>query len=215
MARQFGLSIEDTRPALVPLTLISKLQEQLATLSGVSLDALVSCNGKAFRENILLTHRGLSGPAILQISSYWQPKAPISINLAPDEDVLALLMRHQNSEIELASLLARFLPRRFAQAWCKLYADSRPLKRYDRQELSDLARKIHEWRIAPAGTEGFKKAEVTGGGVSTTELSSQTMEAKRVRGLYFIGEVVDVTGQLGGYNFQWAWASAHAAGQYA
>ncbi|MDT4954908.1 MAG: hypothetical protein QOJ02_3046 [Acidobacteriota bacterium] len=214
IARQFGLRIEEPRPALVPLTLTSQIQAQLATLSGVSLDALVACCGKEFRENILITHRGLSGPAILQISSYWRPREPISINLLPDEDVFDMLTHSQSSGIELANLLSRRLPRSFALAWCELYVDSKPLKQYDTRELHDIAEKIHHMQFTPSGTEGFKKAEVTAGGIATTELSSQTMEARRVPGLYFIGEVVDVTGQLGGYNFQWAWASAYAAGQY-
>jgi predicted Rossmann fold flavoprotein len=201
-------------PALVPFTLTPEVREQLSPLSGVSLGAIVSCLGKEFRENILITHRGLSGPAILQISSYWRPGETISINLLPDEDVFEMLKRQQNSGAGLANILAQKLPRRFAQAWCELYADSRPLKQYTIDELYEVARKVREMEIAPAGTEGFRKAEVTAGGVSTNELSSQTMEARRAPGLYFIGEVVDVTGQLGGYNFQWAWASAYAAGQY-
>jgi predicted Rossmann fold flavoprotein len=215
IARQFGLQIEEPRPALVPFTLTSQMQRQLSPLSGVSLDTIVSCCGAEFRENILVTHRGLSGPAILQISSYWQPGTPISLNLLPDENVLELLTHNQNSGIELANLLSQHLPKRFAQSWCDLYAVSRPLKQYDGRELLEIAQKIHEMRITPSGTEGFRKAEVTAGGVSTAELSSRTMEARRMPGLYFIGEVVDVTGQLGGYNFQWAWASGHAAGQVA
>ena len=215
IARQFGLRIEETRPGLVPFTLTSRMLKQLTKLSGVSLDALVSCDGKDFRENILFTHRGLSGPAILQISSYWKPGTPISIDLLPDEDVLGMLTAGQSSDIGLASLLSRRLPKRFAEVWCQLFAATRPLKQYNSRELKDIAERLHDLQITPAGTEGFKKAEVTAGGVSTTELSSQTMEAKRVPGLYFIGEVVDVTGQLGGYNFQWAWASGFAAGQAA
>jgi predicted Rossmann fold flavoprotein len=214
IARSFGLQIEEPRPALVPFTLTTQMQKQLSPLSGVSLGAIVSCCEREFRENILITHRGLSGPAILQISSYWRAGETVSINLLPDEDVFAVLKRNQDSGIELANLLAQSLPRRFAQAWVKLYADSKPLRQYTTEELYEIAQKVHNMRIAPAGTEGFKKAEVTAGGVSTAELSSQTMEARRAPGLYFIGEVVDVTGQLGGYNFQWAWASAYAAGQY-
>ena len=220
IARQFGLRIEEPRPALVPLTLTSQMLKRLAKLSGVSLEALVSCVGwdsrraPAFRESILITHRGLSGPAILQISTYWKRGTPISINLFPDEDVYEMLRSNQGSGIELANLLSRFLPKRFAHAWCELYAASKPLKQYESAELRDIAQKLDYLQITPAGTEGFRKAEVTAGGVSTTELSSQTMEAKRVPGLYFIGEVVDVTGQLGGYNFQWAWASGYAAGQF-
>ncbi|HYG81905.1 MAG TPA: NAD(P)/FAD-dependent oxidoreductase [Pyrinomonadaceae bacterium] len=214
LARQFGLCIEEPRPALVPFTLPPEVLSRLAALSGVSLDALVGCRGKEFRENVLVTHRGLSGPAVLQISSYWRPGDAVSINLLPDEDALGLLTRDENAEVELATLLARRLPRRFAQAWCELYAPSRRLRQYDGRELQDIARKLHEMRITPSGTEGFRKAEVTAGGVSTAELSSRTMEAARVPRLYFIGEVVDVTGQLGGFNFQWAWASGHAAGQH-
>jgi len=220
IARQFGLRIEEPRPALVPLTLNLQMLKQLAKLSGVSLEALVSCVGKnskqapEFRENILITHRGLSGPAILQISTYWKRGTPISINLLPDEDVNEILRSNQSSGVELANLFSRFLPKRFAQAWCELYASSKPLKQYTDSELCDIAQKFQSMQITPSGTEGFKKAEVTAGGVSTTELSSQTMEVKRVPGLYFIGEVVDVTGQLGGYNFQWAWASSYAAGQF-
>jgi predicted Rossmann fold flavoprotein len=225
IARQFGLQIEEARPGLVPFTLTSEMQTQLAPLSGVSIDALVSSqhnrreelravgDSPEFRENILITHRGLSGPAILQISNYWRPGNAIAINLLPDQQVLDILKDNQSSGIELANLLSQYLPRRFAHAWCQLYAPSRPLRQYNHAELQDLADKIHHLQITPSGTEGFKKAEVTAGGVATTELSSQTMEARRVPGLYFIGEVVDVTGQLGGYNFQWAWASGYAAGQ--
>ncbi|MDX6404006.1 MAG: hypothetical protein QOH70_1461 [Blastocatellia bacterium] len=213
IARQFGLKIETPRPALVPFTLSATVQKQLSSLSGISLDALVNCNDAEFRESILITHRGLSGPAILQISLYWETGAPIVVNLLPAEDVLELLKKKHGSEIELANLLAQYLPRRFAQAWCDLYEPSRPLKQFNVRQLSEIAGRIQRFEITPAGTEGFKKAEVTAGGVATPELSSQTMEAKRVPGLFFIGEVVDVTGQLGGYNFQWAWASGYAAGQ--
>lgn len=238
IARQFGLRIEETRAGLVPLTLPPQILKALAPLSGVSIDALVTCpESPSFRENILITHRGLSGPAILQVSNYWRPGESISINLLPDEDVLEVISAARkiesdsatgsaqgatqgatktsghSSRIELVNLLSRYLPRRFAQAWCDLYGASRPLKQYNGRELQEIADNIHRLQLTPAGTEGFRKAEVTVGGVSTSELSSQTMEARRVPRLYFIGEVVDVTGQLGGYNFQWAWASAFAAGQ--
>ena len=215
IARQFGLKIETPRPALVPFTLSSIIQKQLSSLSGISIDALVNLGGTEFRENILITHRGLSGPAILQISLYWKTGEAIILNLLPDQDMLKLMKDKQGSELELANLLAQFLPRRFAHAWCDLYFPSRPLKQFSERQLAEVARQIQEFEITPAGTEGFKKAEVTAGGVSTSELSSQTMESKRVPGLFFIGEVVDVTGQLGGYNFQWAWASGYAAGQVA
>ncbi|MBA2732518.1 MAG: NAD(P)/FAD-dependent oxidoreductase [Acidobacteria bacterium] len=215
IARQFGLRIEETRPALVPLVFNLPTQGQLTELSGISLDAIVDCHGAEFRENILITHRGLSGPAILQISSYWQPGALLSINLLPVEDAFAILQEHRNSEIELVNLLAQHWPKRFAQVWCQLYAASKPVRQYGDKELRDISQKIHHMQFTPAGTEGFRKAEVTAGGVATSELSSQTMEARRAPGLYFIGEVVDVTGQLGGYNFQWAWASGYVAGQCA
>jgi len=214
IARQFGLQIEDPRPGLVPFTLTSQMLERWARLAGVSVDALVAYDGQQFRENILFTHRGLSGPGILQISSYWKPGEPVSINLLPDKDALDMLAQNQSSEIELVNLLSRHLPRRFAEVWCEIFAASKPLRQYNHNELEDIARRLHDMRVTPSGTEGFKKAEVTVGGVSTAELSSRTMEARRVSGLYFIGEVVDVTGQLGGYNFQWAWASGYAAGQF-
>ena len=213
LARQFGLKIESPRPALVPFTLTPAVQKELVPLSGISLAALVNCKGTEFRENILITHRGLSGPAILQISLYWETGAPISINLLPDENILDILSEKNSSDLELTNLLARYLPRRFAQAWCRLYSPSRPLRQFNQTALVEIARGLENFQLTPAGTEGFKKAEVTAGGVATTELFSQTMEARRVPGLYFIGEVVDVTGQLGGYNFQWAWASGFAAGQ--
>jgi predicted Rossmann fold flavoprotein len=213
LARQFGLAIVEPWPALVPFTLPREKLQQLGPLSGISLDALVSCDGRRFRENILITHRGLSGPAILQISSYWRPALSVAINLLPDHDALQLLREHENREITLANFLSELLPRRFALAWCALNFPSQPLKRYTPREFVDIAHKLNHWEIVPAGTEGYRKAEVTAGGISTSELSSQTMAAKKVPGLYFIGEVVDVTGQLGGFNFQWAWASGYAAGQ--
>jgi predicted Rossmann fold flavoprotein len=215
LARQFELAVVDSRPALVPFTLSHESLRQLAPLSGISLDVLVSCELKRFRENILITHRGLSGPAALQISSYWRPGVSITINLLPDHEALSLLSEAANKEITLANFLSEFLPRRFAAAWCALNFTSQPLKRYARSELVAIAERLNRWEITPSGTEGYKKAEVTAGGISTAELSSQTMEVKRVPGLYFIGEVVDVTGQLGGFNFQWAWASGYAAGQAA
>lgn len=213
LARQFEMTIEPARPALVPFTLSKEALQQLTPISGISVDAAVRANGKTFRENFLVTHRGLSGPAILQVSSYWSPGQEIHINLLPDHEVLALLTEHQQSETTLTNLLSDYLPRRFAHAWCTLNVESRPMKRYTPRELQDIANRLTDWKVVPTGTEGFKKAEVTAGGVSTNELSSRTMEARKVSGLYFIGEVVDVTGHLGGYNFQWAWASGYAAGQ--
>jgi predicted Rossmann fold flavoprotein len=213
LAHQFGLTIREPWPALVPFTLSRETLRELATLSGISTDAAVSCQGQQFRENILITHRGLSGPAILQISSYWRPGVSININLLPDQDALELLREQQSKEVTLANFLSQFLPRRFAQAWCALNFPSQPLKRYTPGGLAAIAQKLNNWEVVPSGTEGYKKAEVTAGGIATGELSSQTMAVRNVPGLYFIGEVVDVTGQLGGYNFQWAWASGYAAGQ--
>lgn len=213
LARQFGLAIREPQAALVPFTLSGEALRELAPLSGISIDASVGCQSTRFRENILVTHRGLSGPAILQISSYWRPGLSVSINLLPDHDALQLLREQENKEVTLANLLSQFLPRRFALAWCALNLPSQQIKQYTPKQLAEIARKLNHWELTPAGTEGYKKAEVTAGGVATDELSSQTMAVKRVPGLYFIGEVVDVTGQLGGYNFQWAWASGYAAGQ--
>ncbi len=214
IARQFGLKLQPPRPALVPLVFAPETLGPLNALSGVSFPALASCNGAEFSEDVLLTHRGLSGPAILQVSSYWRPGDHISLNLLPGQPARAMLKTKQLSDIELANLLGQHLPRRLAHAWCELVAPSRPLKQFTAAELDTVADKLAHWSLPPAGTEGYSKAEVTAGGVDTDELSSKTMEAKRVPGLYFIGEVVDVTGHLGGYNFQWAWASGHAAGQF-
>jgi len=215
LARQFGLTIVEPWPALVPFALSRGTLRELGPLSGISLDASVSCDGRQFRENILITHRGLSGPAILQVSSYWRPGLSITIDLLPNHDALQVLSESENKEITLANFLSQFLPRRFALAWCELNFPSQPLKRYTSRELADIAQRLNHWEIMPAGTEGYRKAEVTAGGIATEELSSTTMEVKSLPGLYFIGEVVDVTGQLGGYNFQWAWASGYAAGQSA
>ena len=213
IAEQFGLQIEEPRPGLVPFTLDPHMLRRLAKLSGISLDALVRFGKTSFRENILITHRGLSGPAILQISSYWKPRLPISINLLPDLEDASFLEDEKSPSIELQNLLSRYLPKRFAHEWCALFGLTKPMRQFSSQELQLIAAKLHNFEVVPTGTEGFKKAEVTAGGVATDELSSQTMESKKVPGLYFIGEVVDVTGHLGGFNFQWAWASGYAAGQ--
>ncbi|MBS1810580.1 MAG: NAD(P)/FAD-dependent oxidoreductase [Acidobacteria bacterium] len=214
IARQFGLNVIATRAALVPFTLYPKDLQTLGELSGISVDALVSVGKRSFRENILFTHRGLSGPAILQISSYWQAGQAIHVNLLPDENAEKLLQAELSSQMNFATWLSNFLPQRFARAWATLQAETKPLRQYSPKEIHRLSEKLHHWQITPSGTEGYAKAEVTVGGVDTKELSSQTMEARNIPGLYFIGEVVDVTGHLGGYNFQWAWASAHAAGQF-
>jgi len=214
LARQFGINVLRPEPALVPLTLGDEDLAAFRPLSGVSVEAVVRCGGAEFAESLLVTHRGLSGPAVLQASSYWSRGDALSVNLLPGEGAREFLEANRGREVGLAALLSHKLPRRFAQVWCELYAPAKPLKSYTAAELSETAARLAGWRIEPAGTEGFQKAEVTKGGVDTAELSSKTMEARRVPGLYFIGEVVDVTGHLGGHNFQWAWASGHAAGQY-
>ena len=213
LARQFGLKVVPPEPALVPLTLAPRDLKQFQPLSGVSVPAVVGCNGAEFAENLLVTHRGLSGPAVLQISSYWSRGRALSVDLLPGEDARALLAVKRASGAELHTALSGHLPRRFAQVWAETFAPPRPLRAYTDAELERLAEGLHDWRVTPAGTEGFQKAEVTRGGVSTDELSSKTLEARAVAGLHFVGEVVDVTGHLGGYNFQWAWASGYAAGQ--
>lgn len=215
VAERFGLKITDLKPALVPLTFADQDREWFADLSGLSIDAIVRFDRQQFRENILITHRGLSGPAILQISSYWDHNDPIHIDLLPDSEASRLLWSRRASETELATILGEMLPKRFARKWCERYTGTRPVNRYTEKELAETARLLHDWQVRPRGTEGYKKAEVTLGGIDTAQLSSKTMEARTVEGLYFIGEVVDVTGQLGGYNFQWAWASGFAAGQFA
>jgi predicted Rossmann fold flavoprotein len=213
LARQFGHSLVAPRPGLVPLTFDGPDQEFFAGLSGASIDAVTSAGGQSFRENILFTHRGLSGPGILQASSYWRAGEPISLDLLPQHDALDLLTAAPGETRALPALLADHLPRRFAQGWCDRYASSKPLNRYTPPELEAIAGKLNAWQLHPSGTEGYRKAEVTVGGIDTKELASRTMESRRVNGLYFIGEAVDVTGWLGGYNFQWAWASGYAAGQ--
>ncbi|MDX2033957.1 MAG: NAD(P)/FAD-dependent oxidoreductase [Blastocatellia bacterium] len=212
LARQFGLRVTATRPALVPLTLAGPTLAPLLPLSGVSVDSMVRFGAQQFRENILFTHHGLSGPAILQISSYWKPGQPIEIDLLPDDPEDRLLQDERDGLKELKTLLAQHWSQRFAQTWTDLHAHSKPMRQYSPRELRDVAEKLHHWTLLPNGTEGYRKAEVTAGGVDTNELSSKTLGARRVPGLFFIGEVVDVTGWLGGYNFQWAWASGHAAG---
>lgn len=214
IAKQFGLKVISPGPALVPLTFNSGDIELFRGLSGISIDSEISCNKRHFRGNILFTHRGLSGPAILNISLYWNTGDILNINLLPDTDIHEILMIKRQSRIKLSNLLSQYLPDRFSHTFCDTYTESKPLIQYTEKELQNIAHRIHNWQIQPSGTEGFKKAEVTLGGIDTKELSSRTMESKQVPGLYFTGEVVDVTGQLGGYNLHWAWASGYAAGQY-
>ena len=213
IAEQFGLSIVPPRAALVPLSFDAQQLARYGGLSGVSIDTWVSCNGGRFRENLLLTHRGLSGPAILQISSYWTPGEAIHIDLLPERSAEALLFANRRSTSVPATVLSTVLPHRFAQQWCEEMGAEQSVGETSDKGLRALAERLHDWQVKPTGTHGYAKAEVTLGGVDTDELSSKTMEARRVPGLYFIGEVVDVTGQLGGFNFQWAWASGFVAGQ--
>ncbi|MCA1625705.1 MAG: NAD(P)/FAD-dependent oxidoreductase, partial [Acidobacteria bacterium] len=213
IARQFGLKIVETRPALVPLVFAGDLQ-RFKKLAGVSVDANVSCGKQTFRENILFTHRGLSGPAILQISNYCQKNKAVSIDLLPERDALEILQSsHENRQL-LDNFLSQFLPARFSEVLTEFQYANKPVSQLSKMEIERAAEKLNSWQVLFDGTEGYDKAEVTLGGVSTDELSSQTMESKRVKNLYFIGEVVDVTGWLGGYNFQWAWSSGFAAGQF-
>ncbi len=214
IAKQFGLKLTEIKPGLVPLTWNKKDLIMFGDLSGVSIDAVVNCGKTTFRENILFTHKGLSGPAILQISSYWKKGEPIKINLLPDINIADELRANISSRMQLDNFLSGYLPKRFTVKWGELYFQSKPINQLKEKDIEFISEKLHSWHIIPSGTEGFDKAEVTCGGVDTGELSSKTMECKKVKGLYFIGEVVDVTGWLGGYNFQWAWASGFAAGEY-
>jgi predicted Rossmann fold flavoprotein len=216
LARQFGHQVLPTRAGLVPLTLSGKHQERYQDLAGVALPQVSARVGKhSFRAGLLFTHRGISGPSILQISSYWQPGDDLRIDLLPELDMADWLnaQRAARPAMELKNVLADALPKRLAQRLCELWFESRPMKQYRDAELSQIAAQLHDWSIVASGTEGYRTAEVTLGGVDTDGLSSSTMQSKLVPGLYFIGEVVDVTGWLGGYNFQWAWASGQAAGQ--
>lgn len=217
IAEQFGINVWPTRAGLVPVTLYPEDKQRFAPLSGIAVDTLVSTSGKQFRENILFTHRGLSGPAILQISSYWQPGANITINLLPDLDLVELLDAAHKAQPKkkLKTLLTQYLPKRLISAFMDNELLEQPLQHLTQQDASHIAGALQHWILRPGGTEGYRTAEVTLGGVDCDALSSKTMESRNVPGLYFIGEVVDVTGWLGGYNFQWAWSSGWCAGQYA
>ncbi|PPE69198.1 NAD(P)/FAD-dependent oxidoreductase [Caldimonas thermodepolymerans] len=218
LARQFGHAVVETRPALVPLTFDAATWAPFAPLAGVSLEVGIACGqgrGRgAFVEDLLFTHRGLSGPATLQVSSYWTPGQPVEIDLSPRRALAEVLRaaKAAGSRRLLRNELAAALPARLAEAWLEAVPQlaARPVAEARDRDLETLAQRLHRWQLVPGGTEGYRKAEVTAGGVDTRELSSQSMESRRVPGLHFIGEVVDVTGWLGGYNFQWAWASAAA-----
>lgn len=216
LARQFGLRINATQPALVPFVLNSEDRQQYCDLTGVSAEVVTAIGKQRFREKVLFTHRGLSGPAILQISSYWKPPASVTIDLAPDHEFTAAIRNgnagSNNARRDLPTLKAALravLPQRLADRWIDLH----PPEAWTNHALAELECKLHKWTVSPAGTEGYDKAEVTVGGIDTNELSAKTMESRKVPGLFFIGEVVDVTGHLGGFNFQWAWASGFCAGR--
>ncbi len=214
IAEQFGLKVVPPRPALVPLSFDPQTLERYGDLSGISLDAEVSCNGGNFREALLLTHRGISGPAILQISSYWQDgpaKNPVHINLLSNAGQAQWLREQRSSKAQFNNVLAEIFPKRFAQQWSEAHALIKANNQFTDRAYQEAVAALEDWQVKPSGTLGYNKAEVTLGGVDTHGLSSKTMEAGAVKGLYFIGEVVDVTGHLGGFNFQWAWASAYAA----
>ena len=213
IAKQFGLKIVAPQPSLVPLVFADG--KNFSKLAGVSVDSTVTCGKESFRENILFTHRGLSGPAILQISNYWRKTDSISIDLLPTADAREIFEKNGTSKQNLDNFLSRFLPNRFAEIFAAANFQNKPLNQLSKKEVAQIVEKLNDWQVKFGETEGYHKAEVTLGGVSTAELSSQTMESKRVKNLYFIGEIVDVTGWLGGYNFQWAWSSGFAAGQSA
>ncbi|WP_372166108.1 NAD(P)/FAD-dependent oxidoreductase [Xanthomonas axonopodis] len=217
LAKQFGHALLPTRAGLVPLTLSGKHQERLQALSGLALPVQAQCNGVSFRNSMLLTHRGVSGPAILQISSYWQPGDDLRLDLLPGRDAATWLreQKQQRGATELRNVLADVLPKRFAQRLCELWLPDKPVRQLDPPQLTAAAELLGSFPLIASGTEGYRTAEVTLGGVDTQQVSSATMESRLVAGLYFVGEVLDVTGWLGGYNFQWAWASGHAAGSVA
>lgn len=216
IATQFGLNVYPTRAGLVPLTLHMEDKLRYESLSGISMDCLVSCKNQTFNENLLFTHRGLSGPSILQISSYWQPGDELLIKGRSEIDLYEVLLDAQQSQGDSSckTLLSQYLAKRILEVFYTEKDLNKPLKQFNRQQLLDIAKTIQHWTIKPNGTEGYRTAEVTLGGVDCDEVSSKTFEAHQVKGLYFIGEVLDVTGWLGGYNFQWAWASGYAAGQF-
>lgn len=217
IAEQFGLAVTPVRAALVPFTLHDEQKTALAELSGVSIDASATCNNTSFHESMLFTHRGLSGPSVLQISSYWQPGDTVEFNISPSADFDQELRQKQikNGDSLLSTALSEWFPKRFVHTILEQFEiENKPLKQYSTKSIDAIISQFENWQVKPNGTEGYRTAEVTLGGVDTDELSSKTMESRNVEGLFFIGEVVDVTGWLGGYNFQWAWSSGWVAGQY-
>ena len=221
LAKQFGLELVPSRAGLVPFTLDKIVLDRLSQLSGSSLEVVATCRDMNFSEDLLFTHRGLSGPAMLQISSYWQPGDELIINLLPNIDLFEVLQERQQSrpKAELKTILAEHMSKNMAQTLTELWFNNmayanKPLNQFSKEQLQAIALQFHSWKLKPSGTEGYRTAEVTLGGVNSKELSSKTMQAKKQKGLYFIGEVVDVTGHLGGFNFHWAWASGAAAGGF-
>ncbi len=217
IAKQFGIGVTQTNPGLVPFVFKSNTLDFFTKLAGVSIPCVATCSDVTFAENMLFTHKGVSGPAILQVSSHWKPGEKVHMDLLPDFDLLSHLKERQISKpkVELATVLSALLPARFVKAMCETALTNQPMNRISEKELARIVGTLKDWTIEPDGTEGYRTAEVTTGGIDTRDLSSKTMAALRLPGLYFIGEAVDVTGPLGGYNFQWAWASGHCAGQYA
>lgn len=215
VARQFGLAVVPPRPALVPFVFSKTDREIFGELAGVSLDASITSDRKRLVGKLLFTHRGLSGPVALQASLHWNPGAPLRIDLLPGTDILEALLARRPHKTAASTALAEHLPKRLARIWCERRGLNRPLNEVSERAVRKFASELHDWRLVPGGTEGYATAEVTAGGVDTGELSSKTMAAIRAPGLYFVGEVVDVTGELGGYNLHWAWASGFAAGQHA
>jgi predicted Rossmann fold flavoprotein len=213
IARQFGLDIVAPRPGLVPLTWSPAELSRWKSLAGLSLPVAATAGSTTFRESLLFTHRGLSGPAILQISSFWQPGQPLTFDLLPDHPGDAWVGDARQSGETMRQILSKLWPQRFAEEWTRQYTTDQPLRHCRNKDIAAATQHLHAWSPELTGTEGYPKAEVTLGGVNTSEISSKTMESRKIPGLYFIGEVVDVTGWLGGYNFQWAWASGNAAGQ--
>ena len=211
IAKQFGLKVIETRPSLVPLVFSNG--QDFSNLAGISIDSNVTFKKLSFRENILFTHKGLSGPAILQISNYWKKSDFIEIDLLPEIDAEKILSESQNNKQNLSNFLSKYLPNRFAEVFVSQNISNKPLNQLSRKEIEKFSQLINNWQVKFNETEGWNKAEITLGGIDTNELSSQTMESKKISGLYFIGEVVDVTGWLGGYNFQWAWSSGFCAGK--
>jgi len=216
VARQFGLNVIETEAGLVPFRLTGAAHESLKALAGISLPVTASCAGQSFREAMLFTHRGISGPVMLQISSYWQAGKTIYMNLLPDMDLHNWLLEQQSirGKQHVRTVLSEVLPKRLVLHWCEQYIPDKPLQALSEEDFDVIVTNLQAWQLKPAATEGYRTAEVTLGGVDTADLSSKTMQARDVQGLYFIGEVVDVTGHLGGFNFQWAWSSGYCAGQF-